>query len=136
MIVYKWVIKKDNFYYPLVLFGVHPTIWRIGKGLEKVYPYKKGMKYSKYYDLLSEVRNLPRSLTDVAGFHFWKDNNAIGEILEKYNKCMSHYYGKKIKINAILKCFVDEADIISEGIFMGHTHIVSKKFKVLDEVKI
>lgn len=119
MKVYKWCIKKDSKYYSLINYDIYH--YRIKK---KYPPYEIG----KIYDNPDKSQEGYYSKgTNISGFHFWKE--PLNErFFSQYNRCLINC--KQLKINAILECEINEKDIISQN----GNHIVSKKFKILNEI--
>jgi len=126
MIAYKWVIKKDNKYFPLRNSG-------IDGGKYKLYnhsPYIKEETYETTCAIKSKffkLRNCPNSLTSCQGYHFWKTPKNI--YLEEWNE----FFNKQNQpnINAILKCQIDETDIFIENDYQ----LVAKNFKIIEEIE-
>lgn len=131
MIVYKWCIKIQDKYYPLVNFKIHP-------GIETTQPpYEINKNYDHYIDLLKEKYEkcpyLYRSVLNQAGFHFFK-NPKPKLTWKQYNHCLER--SKQPRINSILKCEIKRKDIIGEDIRLEAKELVARKFKVLKEVNI
>lgn len=132
MIAYKWCIKEDNKYYPLINYRIHPAI------KEKSYPYEIGKTYSDPKDLLFEYYKLAkakgystcRNPMNLKGFFCWHTSQPQQE-WDRFNTCLTQK--KQPKINSILKCRIYKKDIIVQNRMVG---IKVKKFKVLEEVKI
>ncbi len=120
MIAYKWVIKKDNSYFSLIGFGIHPGIKNSFK-----YFYELNKTYFNYNNNLRNKRFQKR--LNIAGFHFWKYPK-LEDKWKRYNKCLKHYNNPKI--NAILKCEINNENILDQD----NEHIVANKFKILKEV--
>lgn len=124
MIVYKWVIKKRNKYFPIINNGAAVGIlWR---DIE-LNPYKKGNTIKDYIDPHKLNRGVKNGYDfDIPGFHFWKkiDN----ETKERYQRCMKSL--RKKQINCTLKCFIRKKDIIKENKY----RIVAKQFRILGEL--
>ena len=121
MIAYKWTIKKDNKYFSLMNFNIYPSL----KNLQ-CKPYELNKIYSDYIKDLRPI-NLQHNL-NIAGFHFWKEPKS-GHLWKRFNNCLNHY--KQPEINAILKCRINNEDIIIED----KERIVAKRFKILEEIK-
>lgn len=124
MLVYKWVIKKDDKYYSLRNFGIDSG---------KIYNYKPYYIGASYITSCSvrkgfsdKIYNIYNGLTKFSGFHFWKKKS--NKELNRWNKFL--YRNDKPIINAILKCEIREQDIFKENDYQ----IVAKKFKVLEEI--
>jgi len=124
LIVYKWVIKKDNKYYPIINNGAYFLFNDLDLGF-----YEIGKIYDKYINPWELIRNNPRRQYNKfhrPGFHFWKQQN--NSQLEGYQKCM-----KRIKnqfINCTLKCRIRLDDIIVENT----ERVVCERFQILGEI--
>ena len=121
MIVYKWVIKQNNQYFPLRNFGVDSNI------KYNYNPYEIGKEYKTECKIMREypkLYNYINSLTAIQEFHFWKENNNY-YTLTKWNKFLE-YINQPI-INCCLICEINEQDIIIENDFQ----LVTSKFKVI-----
>lgn len=127
MIAYKFVIKRNNKYYPLLNFGIDGKF-----KIRNCPPYELGT----VYDCPKDFNTLKLELGGGIGYHFFKTSNPNG-----YNKSNDHYGNIKIKftkflktINKIpieltcIKCYVN--NIIAEN----ENRIVANKFKILQEV--
>jgi len=123
MIAYKWVIKKEDKYYPLVNFGIN--CWM----KIKAPPYEFGKEY-KYNGEFAHLVSLMRrkGMREIDGFHFWKVNNK--DLLNRWNNFLESH--KQPKINAILKCEID--DIVVENDCNRVPRIIANKFKVIGEI--
>ena len=126
MIVYKWVIKKGNQYFSLMNFNIFPSLENA-----KCCPYENGNIYSEYKDVLEEhfkKYKYSRSRFNIQGFHFWKEPKP-----KHFWKCYNDYLKrhKQPEINAILKCNINQEDIIIED----KERIIAKRFKILEEIK-
>jgi len=123
VIAYKWVIKKDNKYYSLMSFGIDSWIKN-----RPIIKYKIGQVYKNCKDLDSR-RNLyyRGRFEHKPYYHFWKQP-IIQPEWDRYNKYLSLY--KHLKINAILKCEVNEF------IDFNNDRLITRQFKVLEEIPI
>ncbi len=128
MIVYKWVIKENNYYKPIVNNGA--IACRGSKDIKLPY-YFKGKTISGYIDIL-KILNIKHNHNPFhrSGFHFWKNMNDFfyPYRLKSYQNCMKNY--AKTKINCVLKCYVREKDIILQN----DEQIIAKQFRILYEV--
>jgi hypothetical protein len=123
MIAYKWTIKKDNKYYPLVNFGIN--LWmKINCS-----PYEIGKIYIYNGECSHFVNSIRKRYGhEIDGFHFWKSIN--NDILNRWNIFLQQR--KQPTINATLLCEVE--DIIKETTCNGYPKIIANKFKVLKEI--
>ncbi len=123
MICYKWVIKEEDFYKPIVNNGgMH------GAKNAKLKSYKRGKTINNFIDIhkLCNINQGKRSRFNIPGFHFWK--NPTRQKFEQYERCMKQV--SNTKINCTLKCFIRTKDII-----LGNDEqIIAKQFRILGEV--
>lgn len=125
MIVYKWVIKKDNKYYPIINNGAYKPFTGLNLGY-----YIKGRTISNYinpFELIPLGNIYHQRDFHRTGFHFWNTLNNLP--LERYNKTMK--YHKNTEINCTLKCYIREKDIIKRDAY----RTIAKKFRILEEIK-
>ena len=126
MIAYKWVIKKDKKYYPIVNNGAYRPFDDIDLGY-----YKKGNTVKNYIDpnkLINYKVNHNYNSFHRAGYHFWTKDNE--KIRNKYNVIMKRRKNKII--NCILKCYIRKKDII----MADSNRVITKKFRILEEINI
>ncbi len=117
MIVYKWVIKENNYYKPIVNNGALSCALDINLPF-----YQKGKTIKDFININHPIgHRFHRS-----GFHFWK--KPTNRRFKFFNHCM--WKMKKTKINCTLKCFVSEKDIILQD----NNQMIAKKFRILCEV--
>jgi hypothetical protein len=121
MIAYKWVIKKDNLYHPLINFKING--WMKDAYAE---PYEIGKEYNNSIKL--DERNNLRLLTnpnyfELYRYHFWKQ--PINEYLNLYNEYFKKNTEHKNQIKKYLTC--DVSDIIKEN----NIRLICRKFVVL-----
>ena len=122
MIVYKWVVKKDNKYYPIINNGAYFPFNNI-----KLDYYIKGKTIKNYinpWNLTSFPKRKTRGFHR-PGYHFWK--NKTEERIDNYQKCMSKY---NKQINCTLKCYIRNKDIIMQDA----QRLIAKKFRILEEI--
>lgn len=122
MIVYKWVIKKNNKYFPIVNNGAYKPFQNLDLSF-----YEKGKTIKNFinpYKLILDGNEYKQKGFHRTGYHFWKQIDL--KILERYNRCM-----KTNKINCTLKCYIRHKDIIKED----ENRIIAKKFRILGEIK-
>lgn len=129
MIVYKWVYKKEGKYYSLMNYGYARLVKRYKTNQpcyeinESYDNYKKeGENLKKQID--KGCRESSRFLK--SGFYFWTKNIPI---LKHIKRKMQELGGD---INAILKCEINNEDILSYE--RGNSCIRAKRFKVLKEI--
>ena len=125
MIVYKWVIKKKDKYYPIVNNGAYPPFNNLNLGY-----YKKGKTIKGFinpYQLIKNGNRFKQKKFHRIGFHFW--TSPKGQRFESYQKCIQR---SQKEINAILKCYIRQRDIILKD----QNRVIAKKFRVLQEIKI
>jgi hypothetical protein len=123
MIAYKWAIKKENKYYPLINFGINTWMKIEAK------PYEINNTYiynGEYSYLVTPSRKM--YMREIDGFHFWGEINQ--NVLLRWNNFLIRF--KQLKINSTLMCEID--DIIVKNEFMGIPRIIANKFTVLKEV--
>ncbi len=130
MICYKWIIKKNNLYYPLRNFGIDSSC-----KMAHYRPYEIGGIYETSCELVNTIfvlssvpRNTLNAFTRYKGFHFWK--TLKNECLSLYNKCLTNK--ENPSITTALMCEVENNDIFAENDYQ----LVAKKFKVLKELEI
>ena len=124
MIVYKWILKYGEEYYPIINNGAYRPFDRL-----KLEPYKKGKTIKNFINPYEQTKNVNRYKQHNfhrAGYHFWRNNN--NKYLDRYNQCMLRR-GKKI--NCTLKCYIRNKDIILQD----NERIIASKFRILGEVK-
>ena len=122
MIAYKWVIKKNNKYFPLVNFGINEWMRNI-----QAEPYEIGKTY-KYKGQYSHYNKNDRERD---GYHFWLRPKKEF-ILNNWNTFLKRKNSPEI--NAILKCEIDEIKTYKDC--WQEPRIIADKFTVLEEVKI
>jgi hypothetical protein len=125
MIAYKWVIKEDNKYYPIINNGAY----RLFNNLDLGY-YKKRNTIKEFINPYNLIRNgfkYRQFSFHRTGFHFWINNDK--KYLNNYQRVMKFHKNKKI--NCILKCYVRKKDIILEN----EERLIANKFRILGEIK-
>jgi len=125
MIVYKWVIKYGNKYYPIINNGAYKPFDDLPLDF-----YQKGNTIKNYINPNLLIPNKYRRRFGHfhrEGYHFWK--NKEGLRIENYQKCMKR---KGKQINCILKCYIRNKDIIIQD----KNRLIAKKFRILGEKKI
>ena len=125
MIMYKWVIKKRDKYFPIINNGA----FRPFNNLNLRY-YKKGNTIEGFinpYKLIKNGNRFKQRGFHRIGYHFWI--NKKGCRLQNYQLCMKRSMNNQI--NCILKCYVREKDIIMKS----DSRVIAKKFRILSEEK-
>jgi len=124
MIVYKWVIEKNNKFFPIINNGAFKLFNKLNLGY-----YTLGKTYKNFinpYLLLKDsyIHTKRQRSFHRTGYHFWikKNNN---EELKRYNLCMKRQTGKRI--NCILTCYIRNKDIIK----ISNNRVIAKKFRIL-----
>ena len=122
MIVYKWVIKKKDKYYPIINNGAYSPFDNLNLGY-----YERGKTVEGFINPYQFIKNGDKYRQrgfHRTGFHFW--TTPKGERFENYQKYMKRY---NKNINCVLKCYVRQKDIIVKN----HNRIIAKRFRVLNE---
>ena len=118
MICYKWVIKEENYYKPIINNGAFYCAKNI-----KLDSYKIGKTIKNFINI-----NHPKgNKFNRSGFHFWKKPSK--ERFEQYERCMIKMMNTRI--NCTLKCYIRNKDIILQN----GEQIIAKQFRILGEVK-
>lgn len=123
MIVYKWVIKKEDKYFPIINNGAYSPFNDLDLGY-----YQKGKTIKNFinpYNLIPN-RYFRQQRFHRTGFHFWIDKNNC--MLERYQNCMKRTLNRQI--NCTLKCYIRNKDIIMQNC----DRIITKKFRILGEI--
>ncbi len=121
MIVYKWVIKKDKKYFPIINNGAFAPFDKLKLGY-----YKKGYTSKEFfnpYTYLPKRTYKPRGFHRT-GYHFWTKPKGQRFL---YYQCSMKRLNKQI--NCILKCYVRNKDLILKD----ENRVIAKKFRVLNE---
>ena len=122
MIVYKWVIKKHNQYYPIINNGAYKPFLNFQlQSYSKGITIKNAINPNNQLGLVVRQHGFHRD-----GFHFWKYIDT--KQLQQYNKCMKTL--ANTSINCTLKCFVRNKDIIMQD----NQRVIAKKFRILQEI--
>lgn len=125
MVLYKWVIKKDNKYFPVINNGAYPPFNDLDLGY-----YQKGKTIKNFinpYNLIPNRYFRKQKGFHRTRFHFWINKN--NRMLKRYQNCMKQTMNKQI--NCILKCYIRIQDIIMQD----NDRIIAKKFRILGEIK-
>ncbi len=117
MIVYKWVIKENNYYKPIVNNGALHCANNMN--LDN---YKKGNTIKNFININHPIGNIFHR----SGFHFWK--KLTKERFEQYQRCMKNNLNKKI--NCTLKCYIQNKDVILQD----KEKVIARKFRILCEI--
>lgn len=125
MIVYKWVIKENNYYKPIINHGALINAYEI-----ELPVYIKGNTIKNFIDvrkILGHRISKCDSKFHRKGFHFWK--KPLLRDFEQYNRVM--WQLQRTKINCTLKCYIRNKDIILQD----NNKLIAKKFRILGEIK-
>lgn len=123
MVVYKWVIKKENKYFPIINNGGYTPFTNLDLGY-----YKKGKTIKNFINPYNLIKNTRKQWGfHRTGYHFWIDNDK--RQLKNYQKYMKRVTGRQI--NCILKCYIRLKDVIMKD----SNRIITTKFRILGEIK-
>ncbi len=140
MIGYKYVTQKGNKYSSLMNHGLYGGI----DTTKKIHDYEIGKKYNNSICVKKNSSGYfnPKNKKDThrKGYHFFIKPNF--KIKKQYENCMFSNIKttgqKKKSITHILKCKINNSDIVARGESYHDTieHIVANKFEVLDAIQI